>query len=249
MLEHLHDKHAGNLGDHLKHYHLIEMISKIVSSNPRSIAYIDTHAGAGQYTLQKEHWKNRFKYRGLVGGDERGWMRFDRLQHLVEVKRYYLGSFVLVGRLLAETHGITFKPVLYENNVEAVTRIKQNSSRLLPGYELGPLGESNPGLILQKIRELKAEGFEKIICLIDPYWEDGKGDAIWCPILGYDDPHTSILLFDYARARPKEGRALFPPWHCDIKAPIGVARLGIKGYALFGNSSAENLLRRAEHTG
>ncbi|MEK6733336.1 MAG: hypothetical protein AABY55_06880 [Candidatus Omnitrophota bacterium] len=58
-MPYLQDKNAGNLGDYLKHFYLLELIERIIKENPAaSIAYIDSHAGAGKYDLKNEHWKN-----------------------------------------------------------------------------------------------------------------------------------------------------------------------------------------------
>ncbi len=64
----------------------------------KNAAYIDSHAGAGKYILQEEHWKNRFKYRQLVCDDECEWAQFDRLNPLIETEKIYFGSFVLAGK-------------------------------------------------------------------------------------------------------------------------------------------------------
>lgn len=243
MYKHLQEGNAGNLGDYLKHFLLIELLSRIIRERPSSIAYIDTHAGTGKYTLKDQHWENRAKYRRQVCSDEARWLHFDRLNPRIEIERCYLGSFVLVGRSLSEEQGITSKRIVcFENDPAVAIRIKQNASKLLPEYELELHGESSPDTIRMMIQNLRAAGFEKIVCLIDPYWKAGKQDAMWCPLLDSDEPDLFVLLFDATTACGKdaEGHLKFT-WHCGTKRSTQVVNHGIKGYAVFSNSTIENL--------
>lgn len=246
MSEYLQDRNAGNAGDYLKHLLLLQLIETVLNDYPdRSIAYIESHAGAGLYNLKGIHWNNRHKYRKLICEDDRQWITFDRLNPLKKMQ--YFGSFMLVGKILTENKERKSIIVLYEIIKEVVERIKKCTSELLPSENIEPSHQkSTPKMIKEKITELRKLGFEIIVCLIDPY----KADAEWCEMLDWNDPGCFVLMFDFARAQGKSkvtGGLKFK-WHCNeerlIKFP-GIknpANDGIEGYAIFGNKQSQNIL-------
>ncbi len=245
MKEYLQDKNAGNLGDYLKHFLLIKLIERLKKAYPcSSITYIESHAGAGIYELQEEHWKNRNKYREVVCSDSEQWDTFGRLNSRTEKDKEYYGSFILAGKLLLENKDLISKTILYEhedNNKEVFERTVTATNLLL--LELKPelLNiESTPRTIREKIKEAKSLGAEIVVCLIDPYFKDGKKDSMWCETLSWNDPGLFILMFDFVRAQGKDenGKLRFV-WHCRDTAPIKAINSGIKGYAMFGNCNSE----------
>ncbi len=66
MLSYRHSYHAGNFADVLKHIILIEILEHLVKKdNP--FDYIDTHAGAGFFSLQSEHAEKIQEYKNGIG--------------------------------------------------------------------------------------------------------------------------------------------------------------------------------------
>ncbi len=50
--DHIQDRNAGNLGDLLKHFYLIQSIAGLLDSKaPSKVAYLESHAGAGDYHI------------------------------------------------------------------------------------------------------------------------------------------------------------------------------------------------------
>ena len=243
MSAHLQDSNAGNLGDYLKHFFLIELLSKLRSRNRRSIAYVDTHAGAGEYKLLREHWSNRTRYRNNVCEDATRWLTFDCLNAQIESQQIYRGSFVLAGLLLLRLVGIRSTLVLYEEDLEVVKRIQSGAAYLLPQYKLGPFGQSTLEKIVTQLGKLRVDGYEDIVCLVDPYWCDGKADAAWCALLKHEQENCFILVFDVTRARGKgaDGRLKFS-WHCNEDHLLAASSFGCMGYAVFGNQPTMQIL-------
>lgn len=229
MSEYLQDKNAGNAGDYLKHLLLLKLIEGVLKEYPgRSIAYIESHAGAGLYNLEETHWKYRYKYRKLICGEDDQWTSFDRLNPL-ENKQYF-GSFMLIGKLLLEYKRQNFKIVLHEKDENVVLRIRDCASELSPDIR----GESNPEIIKSEIVELKKAGFDIIICFVDPYFKEGEKDKIWCELLTYNESGCFILMFD-------TWNLLHAP-HCLEEMLIQAIKYQIRGYAIYGNKQSINIL-------
>lgn len=66
MLSYRHSFHAGNFADVLKHIVLIETLQHFIQKD-KAFSYIDTHAGAGLYSLQSEHANKTGEYRDGIG--------------------------------------------------------------------------------------------------------------------------------------------------------------------------------------
>lgn len=229
MSEYLQDKNAGNAGDYLKHFLLIQLVQKVLRTYPNSsIAYIESHAGAGLYNLEETHWKYRYKYRNLICGEDAQWTSFDSLNP-IENKQYF-GSFMLAGKLLLKYRKHNFKIVLHEKDENVVLRIRDCASKLSPDIR----GESNPKIIKGEIVELKKAGFDIIICLVDPYFKEGKKDKIWGEMLTYNEPGCFILMFD-------TWNLLHAP-HCADEMLIQSIKYQIRGYAIYGNKQSRDIL-------
>lgn len=248
MDEYKQDENAGNAGDYLKHLLLIKLIEKVLKEYPyKSIAYIESHAGAGLYNLKEIHRKNRHKYRKLICEDNRQWITFDRLNPLKDMP--YFGSFILAGKLLSEDKKRKLKIVLYEKDKKhgVFERLLDAIKSKLSDCDVEPINEEvTPDIIKRRIKELKENGFQIIVCLIDPY----KADAEWREALDWSDSGCFILMFDFARAQGKDKgtKDLKFKWHCNeerlIKFP-GIknpANDGINRYAIFGNKQSKDIL-------
>ena len=241
----LQDKNAGNLGDYLKHFWLLKLIENLRKKySASSIAYIESHAGAGKYILQDSNRRNCDKYRKLICENKNQWKKFDSLNPYLD-KKIYFGSFVLAGKMLAGI-GNKAKMVLYEKNDNAFQRMRTSIHETVPYFNVNDnekSTESTPDNIKNRIKQLKSE-FDIVICLIDPYWQDGTQDKVWCNILSLDIPNCYILVFDTARGRGKDssGNIKFV-LHCPSDKCIRSVEDGIKKYAIFGNELTVNQLR------
>lgn len=73
MLSYRHAFHVGNHADVLKHVVLVQLVQHFIQK-PRGFWYIDTHAGAGYYSLQANEAAKLAEYRDGIG---RLWLRDD----------------------------------------------------------------------------------------------------------------------------------------------------------------------------
>lgn len=231
------DKNAGNAGDYLKHLLLLKLVEKVLKEYPgRSIAYIESHAGAGLYKLEETHWKCRHKYRKVICEQDEQWATFDRLNPLKD--KQYFGSFMLAGKLLLEDKRPNLKMVLHEKDNNVALRIKSCSFGLSPNIK----GESSPNVIKGEIEKLGAAGSNLIICLVDPFFKEGKKDKLWCEMLAYDKPGCFVLMFDtwnlWHTSHCLEEMLIR---HSPIKNPI---KYQIRGYAIYGNEQSKMILSR-----
>src|SRR5664279_4172452 len=97
MLSYRHAFHAGNHADVLKHFVLMQVLQHAIQKD-KPLWYIDTHAGAGMYALDKGYATQNTEYES---GIARLWSRIDlpptltdyvalvkKLTHADQLKRY-----------------------------------------------------------------------------------------------------------------------------------------------------------------
>jgi 23S rRNA (adenine2030-N6)-methyltransferase len=111
MLSYRHAFHAGNHADVLKHLLLVQIV-RYMGEKPAPFWIIDTHAGAGRYSLDSEHTKKLGEWRDGIG---RLWQHPDlpaaAVDYVEQVKmlnpdgklRYYPGSPWLARQLLRDS--------------------------------------------------------------------------------------------------------------------------------------------------
>lgn len=66
MLSYRHSFHAGNFADILKHLTLQQILNHLTQKD-KSVCYIDTHAGAGGYSLSSQHANKTGEYHQGIG--------------------------------------------------------------------------------------------------------------------------------------------------------------------------------------
>lgn len=66
MLSYRHSYHAGNFADVLKHIVIVEILDHLTKKD-KAFEYIDTHAGAGLYSLKSEHAVKLQEYTNGIG--------------------------------------------------------------------------------------------------------------------------------------------------------------------------------------
>ncbi len=80
MLSYRHSFHAGNFADVLKHLVLVQCLDYLVSKD-KPLVYIDTHAGAGGYSLGSSKAQMHREFEQGIG---RLWERGDLPDALAE---------------------------------------------------------------------------------------------------------------------------------------------------------------------
>jgi len=245
------DKNAGNLGDLLKHFWLLELVTKVLKTKPQKVAYIESHAGAGIYQIAKTRIKEIGRNRSKIDPDPKRWQDFDRLQSRLS-RGYYLGSFALVFNLLKKMSDQPVRGKLWEKDDEANQRIWQNRDTLIP-FERSSIvvrkKESNPMSFRRACQRFTKEGYS-VIWLCDPFWGRHKvEDRAWTGLLNLKDTYGLIFAccagdsrkrgpakFDYAKVTGLDS----PPDHrIDDR---------IRSYALYFTPAVRSLLSDGRHT-
>ena len=130
MLSYRHAFHAGNHADVLKHLVLLQ-IAEYMAEKPAPFWIIDTHAGAGFYTLQSGHATKLGEYRDGIGRlwDKKGlptaavnYVEFVKMLNPDGELRYYPGSPWLASQSLRECDRLR----LYELHSTDVELLKSN---------------------------------------------------------------------------------------------------------------------------
>jgi hypothetical protein len=187
---HVQDQNAGNIGDLLKHFHLIELIHNVLRrSDPLKVAYLESHAGARRYAIDQVRIADIARNKKYVCDTASKWALFDRLNSKV-ADGIYVGSFGLAIQLLTswkQTHcGRSLKVYLWEKDAAVRTRIQHyicehQFTSILDKYCLG--AESNPSDFESAIARLCRNGWA-VIWLCDPYWGRFKAaDRSWFRLL------------------------------------------------------------------
>ncbi|QRM19485.1 23S rRNA (adenine(2030)-N(6))-methyltransferase RlmJ [Dechloromonas sp. TW-R-39-2] len=111
MLSYRHAFHAGNHADVLKHLILLQ-IAEYMGEKPAPFWIIDTHAGAGRYTLESAHATKLAEFRDGVGRlwDKKGlppaavdYLEFVKMLNPDGQLRHYPGSPWLASQMLRES--------------------------------------------------------------------------------------------------------------------------------------------------
>lgn len=125
MLSYLHDFHAGNHADVLKHWLLLECVQYLQEKNT-PFDYIDTHAGAGLYHLKSARAQlTKEAEQGVLKINRKSFpelaMYFSAVEHHL-AKNQYAGSPLLVKRMLREHD----KAWLFELHPKAFQSLKMH---------------------------------------------------------------------------------------------------------------------------
>ncbi len=167
MLSYKHGYHAGNQADVLKHICLIQAY-KSLKRHHKSISYIDTHAGSGDYNFKSEYMSKNKEY-------ENGISKIENYKYENQSIKFYLK----VLRNINNSKKMTF----YPGSPSIMSYISDNSDKL-SFYEL----HNNEFQLLRKYlsnqinsKAFNKDGFEftlqkisskeKTLVLIDPSYE------------------------------------------------------------------------------
>jgi 23S rRNA (adenine2030-N6)-methyltransferase len=243
MLAYRHAFHAGNHADVLKHLVLAQVLVHMAAKD-KAFSYIDTHAGAGGYSLESRYAQKNAE---STSGIERLWSRDDlpaALAHYVALVREFNG-----GGKLEQYPGSP-----------AIANLLLRSIDPLHAYELHPTDEKILRAYLSTRKNAKvvlADGFAALphelpppsrrgVVLIDPPYEMKTDYArtlgavrealtqfaqavvlVWVPLVAIVEARELPRRLGNAAAAAPKG------W---LNAGLTVARGGDKGYGLTGSS-------------
>lgn len=198
MLSYRHSFHAGNHADVLKHT-VLTLILKSLKQKEKGFFYLDTHSGAGRYSLLS---KEAEKTGEFIEGIARLWERDDLPQgvadYVAEVKkinrgklRYYTGSPLLAVQqlrsqdraLLTELHPSDYPLLRQEFARNRIVTTKRDNGFQQLKATLPP--KERRGLVLiDPPYELK-EDYELVVrAIIEGYKRFATGCyAIWYPVV------------------------------------------------------------------
>lgn len=170
MLSYRHAFHAGNHADVLKHYVLVQLLQHL-NQKEAPYWYIDTHAGAGRYTLDSGYATQLQEYRDGIG---RLWNRNDLPESIAEYVelvrrlnpdgqlRHYPGSPWFADALLREQD----KLKLFELHTSDFPLLMQMFRHAGRRVQIQPL-DGHAGL-----KALLPPPPRRALTLIDPSWEN-----------------------------------------------------------------------------
>jgi len=154
MLSYRHSFHAGNHADVLKHCVLV-LTTRYLLNKPKALFAVDTHAGAGIYSLHHEH---ALKNREFESGIERLWS----LQSVPAELEFYLHQ---VRKL-----NIDQKLSLYPGSPWLLSQLLRPQDHLscyeLHSSDLGLLEKNLAGQ--QRTQLLQADGFRGLMAQLPP---------------------------------------------------------------------------------
>ena len=243
MLAYRHAFHAGNHADVLKHVVLAQVLVHMAAKD-KAFSYVDTHAGAGGYSLESRYAQKNAE---STGGIERLWGRDDlpaALAHYVALVREFNG-----GGKLEQYPGSP-----------AIANLLLRPLDPLHAYELHPTDEKILRAYLASRKNAKvvlADGFVALphelpppsrrgVVLIDPPYEMKTDYArtlgavrealtqfaqavvlVWVPQVAIVEARELPRRLGNAAAAAPKG------W---LHAGLTVARGGAKGFGLTGSS-------------
>lgn len=197
MLSYRHSYHAGNFADVIKHIVVIEILEHLTRKDS-AFDYIDTHAGAGLYSLRSEHASKLQEYAKGVGRLKAiAWPELGRYFEILHQRNtggglnYYPGSPLIAMHFLREKD----RAWLFEKHpadVELLQRNTADDKRVRVMYEDGYKGLlpllpplSRRGLVLiDPSYELKTDYAEVFDTVVKAYKKFPAGIyAIWYPVV------------------------------------------------------------------
>jgi 23S rRNA (adenine2030-N6)-methyltransferase len=198
MLSYRHGFHAGNFADVLKHSLLVLTINALKQKD-KAFVYIDTHAGAGKYSLKSEFAEKTQEFReGIfriwrndqVPQEIRDYLGAVRAENLSQLERYP-GSPQLVRRLIRPQDRLQLSE-LHSADYQALQRLFAGDKQVQVAQEDGleRLSKKLPpqqrrGLILiDPSYELKNDYTQVVEALVKAHRHFATGIfALWYPVL------------------------------------------------------------------
>jgi len=197
LLSYRHSYHAGNFADVLKHIVVVEILEHLIKKD-KAFEYIDSHAGAGLYSLHSEHAVKLQEYTNGIGKMKaEDWPELTRYFEIISAFNkqdsldFYPGSPMFAKHYLRgqdkawcfELHPADFE--LLKDNLGSSTRIRLKQEDGFKGMLalLPPL--SRRGLILiDPSYEMKSDYTQVVESVTLAYKKFSTGCfAIWYPVV------------------------------------------------------------------
>lgn len=168
MLSYRHGFHAGNFADVLKHS-LLALTIAALKQKPKPFVYIDTHAGAGKYSLKSEFAEKTGEYRhGIVRvwreleppAELRDYLAAVRAENTGRQLARYPGSPQLVRRLVRPQDRLLLSE-LHGSDAAALQQLFAGDK------QVGVFKEDGLSMLSKKLPPIQRRG----LILIDPSYE------------------------------------------------------------------------------
>ena len=199
MLSYRHSYHAGNFADVLKHSVLIHILEHL-KKKQKPFSYVDTHAGAGNYSLQSEQAEKTQEY---LQGIAKLW----QLSHLPPVLDAYVkvikafntqnkltlypGS-PMIARHLMRQQDRMFLYELHNNEIEILRESVNKDKRVQIAHEDGfkrgvaimPPQQRRGLVLLDPSYEIKSDYGQVFETIMQLYKRFATGTiALWYPVV------------------------------------------------------------------
>tara|TARA_Y100001970_G_scaffold280699_1_gene390087 strand:- start:3925 stop:4758 length:834 start_codon:yes stop_codon:yes gene_type:complete len=255
MLSYKHGYHAGNHADVFKHICLLQAF-KILKKHHKSITYIDTHAGSGNYYFESPYMKKNSEFNSGIKKisnykyENQGILFYLKtIQNINKSKKllFYPGSPDMINFLSAGTDKI-YLYELHKNEYKELTKsfLKSSNVKILnkDGFNFMNQKLKFKDKILTLVDpsyEMK-EDYEKVIELIKKINQDfiNINALIWYPILNMEQNDKFI---DNVR---KIGSNKLTRLELPIKKFDD--RLGMKGSGLIVLNGSNNLIQNLKNS-
>lgn len=198
MLSYRHAFHAGNFADVLKHLVQVEILLYLQQKD-KPFVYIDTHAGAGIYSLSSAEAEKTAEYHNGIGAIAKlNWPELNNYVQLVgninrQHKKHnlYPGSPAIAQHLLREQD----RAILYElhpndfkhlqNNMQGDSRVKVHNQDGFQGLLSSLPPQIKRGLVLiDPPYEIKTDYQTVVDTLTKAYRKFATGTyALWYPVV------------------------------------------------------------------
>ncbi|MCQ8182897.1 23S rRNA (adenine(2030)-N(6))-methyltransferase RlmJ [Methylomonas sp. SURF-1] len=168
MLSYRHGFHAGNFADVLKHS-LLTLVIAAFKQKTKPFVYIDTHAGAGKYSLKSEFAEKTGEYRqGIVPvwrasdppAELRDYLAAVRAENTGKQLLRYPGSPQLVRRLVRPQDRLLLSE-LHSSDADALQQLFAGDKQVVVAREDGL------SMLAKKLPPIQRRG----LVLIDPSYE------------------------------------------------------------------------------
>ncbi|MBA6380845.1 MULTISPECIES: 23S rRNA (adenine(2030)-N(6))-methyltransferase RlmJ [unclassified Colwellia] len=221
MLSYRHAFHAGNFADVLKHSVLTLVLEYMVRKD-KGFTYIDSHSGAGMYSLKDEYAQKTAEYKGGIAKiiaaltDENFPEALTPYVELIQrlntensELEIYPGSPGVAKQLMRRqdsTHLFELHPTDIQHLTEFCTRWKKSHVKQSDGYQ-GVLGlvppPSRRGVVLiDPPYELKEDYAKAVKTIVKAYKKFNSGTYIlWYPLVTRERIHA--MEKDFTRSEVK----------------------------------------------
>ena len=176
MFSYRHAFHAGSHADILKHVTLIQLV-RYLQEKPGALTIIDTHAGAGIYSLQdgfaaisKEAEGGIFRLRDFlktgntIPDSIQQYLDCIQAENPEEEIRFYPGSPFILARLLRPQDRLK----LFELHPKEIDILRQNIAQLKQAKQIDIYAEDS----FSRLKGLLPPPSRRGLVLIDPSYED-----------------------------------------------------------------------------